>query len=178
MKRRHRRFWGLFLVPVAAGMIGWAYAAAGTGGMAAVAEVNGSPVSAGEFRGALEQERAGVIDYYHRTYGAEYGAGFWEAGYGGEKPEETLKRRALREVVQVRTELELAWRHGLIPDASGEFLREEMEKENKRREAAIRANQPVYGPVRLDEAAFRNDYMAKLERPGEAIRLAAVGLHS
>ncbi|WP_028609112.1 hypothetical protein [Paenibacillus harenae] len=127
-----------------------------------VAEVNGSPVSAPEFGRELERQRASVVDYFHRTHGAEYGNGFWKADYDGENPEETAKEMALEKLVKVKAELELAKREGLIAGTSYDDLLREMEKENKRRQAAIEANQPIYGPGRMDESSFINYYMSNL----------------
>ncbi|RTE08768.1 peptidylprolyl isomerase [Paenibacillus whitsoniae] len=127
-----------------------------------VAEVNGSPVTVKEFRSELERQRASVIDSFHRLYGAEYGNHFWQTSYNGETPEAAVKQRALDEIVKFKVELELAEQHGLVQGTSYEDLQREMAKENGQREAALKAKQPIYGPVQLDESAFRNVYISKL----------------
>ncbi|MFK7694328.1 hypothetical protein [Paenibacillus sp. HJGM_3] len=127
-----------------------------------IATVDGVPITEQEFRWALDGQRATVIDYFHRTYGAEYDSQFWKTDFNGENPGAMVKKRALDETVVSKLELELAKRYGLIQGTSYDDLLGEMEKENKRRAAAVKAHQPVYGPVRLDESAFMNDYMSKL----------------
>ncbi len=126
-----------------------------------VAVVNDSPVTAVEFMREAERQRASVIDYFYRTYGAKMGHHFWESAFNGENPETALKERTLKEIVRTKVELELFQEHGLIHGTSDADLIRELEKENERRRAAIRANQPVYGPVHLDEAAFRDIFISK-----------------
>lgn len=126
-----------------------------------VAQVNGSPVNAVEFKRELERHRAEVIEGFHRTYGAKVDSDFWHADFNGQNPEEALKQRALKELVRTKIELELFRRHGLIEGTSYGDLIREMEKENERRLAAVRAKQPVYGPVPLDEPSFMNIYISK-----------------
>ncbi|MGG1514404.1 hypothetical protein ABE504_03255 [Paenibacillus oryzisoli] len=129
---------------------------------ALVAEVNGSPVTVKAFRSELERQRASVIDSFRRLYGAEYGSHFWQTSYNGETPEAAVKKKALDEIVKFKVELELAEQHGLVQGTSDEDLQREMDKENGQREAALKANRPIYGPVQLDESAFRNVYISKL----------------
>ncbi|MFK7693089.1 hypothetical protein [Paenibacillus sp. HJGM_3] len=151
----------VMLIPVAG--ILFYYALTGSNSnRAPVAEVNGSPISVTEFKRELARQRAAVIDYYYRTYGAEYGGDFWRRDYNGEIPEDTAKERALKEIVRIKLELELAKQHGLIQGTSYDDLIREMDKENKRRLAAAKAHEPIYGPVQLDERAFMDYYISKL----------------
>lgn len=129
---------------------------------ALVAEVNGSPITLKEFKNEMERQRASVIDSFRRLYGAEYGSHFWKTSYMGETPESDVKKRALDEIVKLKIELKLAEQHGLVQGTSYADLQREMAKENGQREAALKAKQPIYGPVRLDESAFRNVYISKL----------------
>jgi hypothetical protein len=126
-----------------------------------VAKVNGSPVTVTEFKRELERQRSSVIDYFHRTYGAKIDSHFWKAEFNGENPERTLKQRVMKEIVRIKVELELFRQHGLIQGISHVDLIREMDKENERRLNAVRAKQPVYGPVQLDEMAFMNIYLSK-----------------
>lgn len=126
-----------------------------------VARVNGSPVTALEFKREMERHRAVIIEAFQRTYGAKVDNRFWQAEFNGENPETTLKQRALKSIVRIKVELELARRHGLIQGTTYNDLLREMDKENERRLAAVRAKQPVYGPVPLDEPSFMNIYMSK-----------------
>lgn len=139
------------------------YASAGANSSRApVAEVNGSVITAQEFKNELEQQRATVIDYFYRSKGVEYGKNFWKTDFNGEKPENTAKKRALEEIIRLKIELELARQHDLIQGTSYDDLLQEMDKENKRRLAAVKAREPIYGPVQLDESTFMNYYISKL----------------
>jgi hypothetical protein len=151
----------LTVIPIA-GVIVYYASAASNSDRALVAEVNGSPITAQEFKSELKQQRASVIDYFYRSYGAEYGENFWEADFNGENPEDTAKKRALQEIIKLKIELELVKQHGLIQGTSYDDLLGEMDKENKRRLAAVKAREPIYGPVQFDESTFMNYYISKL----------------
>lgn len=127
-----------------------------------VAKVNGMDITAVEFRRELDNQRAPVIDYFLRTYQANVTEAFWDTSYGGENPEMMAKARAMEELVKRKVELELGSRNGLLSGTAYEDLLEQMDRENKRRGEAVKARQPVYGPVRLEETVFIPYYMSKL----------------
>ncbi|REK71218.1 hypothetical protein [Paenibacillus paeoniae] len=129
---------------------------------AAVAEVNGQPITAAEFTRALHQQRSAVIDYYMRTYGAEMDTDFWNTDYSGETPAHTLKELALESAVRLRLQLILAESQGIIQGSSYNELLAEMERENARRKAAQEAREPVYGPIRFDETNFPEFYISRI----------------
>jgi hypothetical protein len=139
------------------------YASVGAdSGQTSIAMVNGSAITTQEFKSELEKQRTSVIDYFYQSKGVAYGKNFWETGYSGENPEVTAKKRALDEIIRLKIELELAAQHGVIQGTSYDDLLHEMDKENKRRLAAVKAREPIYGPVQLDESTFMNYYISKL----------------
>jgi hypothetical protein len=139
------------------------YASVGAdSGQTSIAIMNGSVITTQEFKSELEKQRTSVIDYFYQSKGVAYGKNFWETDYSGENPEETAKKRALDEIIRLKIELELAEQHGLIQGTSYEDLLHAMDKENKRRLAAVKAREPIYGPVQLDESTFMNEYISKL----------------
>lgn len=140
-----------------------------------VAQVNGIGITAMEFRRELDNQRAPVIDYFHRTYQANVTEAFWDTSYGGDNPETMAKARAMEELVKRKVELELGSRHGLLSGTAYEDLLEQMDQENKRRAEAAKARQPVYGPVRMDESVFIPYYLSKL-RNGLKEKVAAADL--
>lgn len=129
---------------------------------APIAQVNGDPITAAEFNRLLGLQRAVVIDYFKRTYGAEFGKQFWSADYGGEVPAAMAKEQALQEAVRQRIILNLAKAHGLIQGSSYRDVLAEMARENERRQAAVQAGRPIYGPVQFDENVFVDFYMNKV----------------
>lgn len=143
--------------------VGVFYAHGGTSeASSVVAKVNGVGITAVEFRRELDNQRAPVIDYFHRTYQANVTEAFWDTSYGGENPRKLAKARAMEELVKRKVELELGNRYGLLSGMAYEDLLEQMDRENKRRAEAVKARQPVYGPVRLEETVFIPYYMSKL----------------
>lgn len=127
-----------------------------------VAQVNGIGITAMEFRRELDNQRAPVITYFHRTYQANVTEAFWDTRYGGESPEGMAKDRAMEALVKRRMELELGRRYGLLSGTAYGDLLEQMDQENNRRAEAVKASQPVYGPVRMDESVFIPYYLSKL----------------
>ena len=107
-----------------------------------VAEVNGQPITAGEFRMALDSQRSAVIDYFKRKHGAYVDDEFWHTDYSGETPADLAKEWALQSAIRLRLQLNLASSHGIIRTASYSSVLDEMELENTRRVAAIEAGQP------------------------------------
>lgn len=127
-----------------------------------VAKINGMDITTVEFRRELDNQRAPVIDYFHRTYQANVTEAFWDTSYGGENPEMMAKDRAMEELVKRKVELELGSRYGLLSGTAYEDLLRQMDQENRRRAEAVKARQPLYGPVRMEETVFIPYYMSKL----------------
>lgn len=153
---------GALLLILAAGTVWLTVRAETPSGNDTVALVNGEPITAAEFDQSLRRQRSAVMDYYRRTYGATVQTGFWRTAYNGETPADKAKEWALDEAVRKKVLLTLAEAHQLVPGASHEALLEEMRRENARRQAALEAGQPVYGPVRFDESNFTDFYVGKL----------------
>lgn len=161
MKFTKRIVVAMTILPIVGAIVLYASVGADSG-QTSIAMVNGSVITTQEFKSELEKQRTSVIDYFYRSKGVAYGKNFWETDYNGENPEETAKKRALDEIIKLKIELELAEQHGLIQGTSYDDLLHEMDKENKRRLAAIKAREPIYGPAQLDESTFMNDYISKL----------------
>ncbi len=149
---------------IAALLIGAAfeYSSAGTTADEIVAEVNGDPITAAEFNRVLGQQRASVIDYFKRTYGANFDEDFWHTDYNGEVPVDTARNWALEEAVKIKIQLNLAKSNGIIQGTSYTDLLTEMAKENERRRMALQAGEAVYGPTKFDESTFVEFYMSRL----------------
>jgi hypothetical protein len=146
-------------------LFGAAYIHSSTGPVpdtAIVAEVGGEPITAAELKRMLGQQRASVIDYFKRTYGEDLGENFWHTDYQGEVPADTARSWALKEAVKIKLQLKLAESHGMINGTSYDDLLAEMEQENARRDAALQAGLPVYGPVRFDEGSFMDFYISRI----------------
>lgn len=127
-----------------------------------VAEVDGEPITAREFERSIGAERAAVVDYFVRTYGAKVDGTFWSRSIGGEIPAEMVKSRALEEAVRIKVQLIVAKENGLIPEASYDYLLSEMAATNGQRLQVARAGRPVYGPLQLNENAFIEYFMSRL----------------
>lgn len=127
-----------------------------------VAEVNGDVVTVAELAHFAKLHRASVMEDYLAEEGAAFDEGFWNREVGGTTPMETLRNHALRDAIRMKTELQLARELGLVGEISYSALLEEMERENKRREAAIANGEPLFGPARFEESSFIGFYQSKL----------------
>lgn len=126
------------------------------------AEIDDGVITVRELEAELNEQRASVIDYFRQTYGAAYDDGFWRSEAYGEVPEQVAKQRALEVSLRRKVELMLAEEHGFIQGSDYEAVMEERERENRRRQAAVQAGEPVYGPVTLDEAEYMNYLISRL----------------
>jgi hypothetical protein len=126
-----------------------------------IAEVNGDVITAVEFDRMLRLQRADVIDYFTRTYGAQFDKDFWHTSYKDEIPSDKAKEWALREAVKLKLQLRLAQDNGIIQGTSYNYLISEMDKENERRSSAKRSGEPIYGPVQYDENTFVDFFLSK-----------------
>ncbi len=127
-----------------------------------VAEVNGDVVTAAELAHFAKLHRASVMEAFLTEEGAALDEGFWSRDAGGTTPMETLRRKALRDAIAMKTELQLAREYGVADDISYGSLLALMEKENSRREAAVAKGEPLYGPASFEEDSFIGFYRSKL----------------
>ncbi len=116
--------------------------------------INGEPVTAEELTLYVSRNRALVADYFRQTYGAEYSEGFWSASYSGEIPLFKLNERVKEQFIRTKVELLFAKRASVEENIGyGHFL-ERLKVEGERRVAAVKRNEAVYGPTRLDAQSY------------------------
>ncbi|WP_145021022.1 hypothetical protein [Paenibacillus sp. Y412MC10] len=119
-----------------------------------IATVNGVPVHINEFRRAITANKAGVISYFYEKYGAEPSPAFWTTSYGGQIPLEMIKQRALETSVNIKIQQIIAQEQGVLRDIDEDSFIQSLERENKRRQKAIRDHQVVFGPASYSEDAY------------------------
>ncbi|MBA2936979.1 peptidyl-prolyl cis-trans isomerase [Paenibacillus sp. CGMCC 1.16610] len=129
-----------------------------------IATVNGAPLQIGEFRLLAQKLRSGVIQTFIKEYGAQYGKDFWNTSYGeGGTPQEYLKQMALKEATVAKVIQLLAKENGLIDKIDYSDFAIRLQKENMRRENAVKNKDPIYGPVQYEEAAFYEYWLSNLK---------------
>jgi parvulin-like peptidyl-prolyl isomerase len=111
-----------------------------------VLSVNGEAVTEAEYNIFLNQERADVFQYFYEKYGAKDNPTFWTTNFNGEIPLERARQQATPKLVRHKLEQNLAKQYGLLNDSSFQAFLARLEAENKRRQQAVTANQPIYGP--------------------------------
>jgi len=123
-----------------------------------VVRINGTPVAKGEFLILLSQQRAAVFNYFRDKYGTQDHPTFWTTSYGGEIPAEKAKELALKEIVRIKTQQQLAQQHGILVDTSYAAFSSKLQQENQRRKQMVDQGQVIYGPIQYDEAGYY-DYL-------------------
>jgi hypothetical protein len=119
-----------------------------------VAKVNGEPISARLLQRRIVRNRAETYRYFRQKYGVSDSAGFWTSSHGGEVPLERIKRQSLDECVRIKVEQLLARDNGVLREISYSAFLDALEKENQRRERAVAAGEPIYGPMQYREDTY------------------------
>jgi len=143
------------------------YAVKGKGDIA-VAEVNGEPIELQWFTRIMIRERAPVYAYFKDRYGISSGdRGFWTNRYGGERPIDMLRQRALDKCVRIKVQQIALKRNGMLQEIDYNSFLKTFAEENARREKTLGEGGIVYGPERLGEDAYFDayyeDYFHKLK---------------
>lgn len=121
---------------------------------AVVASVNGEPIVVAELLTAAAHARAGVLADFRARYGARIDGGFWTARFGGERPIDALKPKALELAIRRKVEQLLMKQEGILPDASYRGYLALLASENQRRREALRTGVPIYGPEQYSEQDY------------------------
>jgi len=113
--------------------------------------VNGEPVTEREYLLSVSHERAGVLTGFI-AQGADQGdPDFWVTPVDGQTPLQAVKEAGLKRAARVKAIQAQCKKLGLAGDISfGGFLAY-MKDENARRDAAVRAGEPIYGPQQYTE---------------------------
>jgi len=119
-----------------------------------VASVNGEPIVVAELLIGASHERAGVIADFSARHGARVDDRFWTTRFGGERPIDILKRRALELAVKRKLEQLLMKDHAVLQDPSYHAYLARLAGENARRSEALRTGQPIYGPEQYGEREY------------------------
>jgi len=117
-----------------------------------VATVNGEPVTVREFERFIFKNRARVFSHFRQEYGSGDCKDFWVTPAGGTSPIEMLREVSLKDCVRTKVQMILARDKGLIEDVSYSGFLEQLDRENRRRRAAVHNHEVIYGPVQYDES--------------------------
>lgn len=128
-----------------------------------IAYVNGEAVETAEFMMLASQYKAEVISYFARTYGAEYGSGFWQEYYSGENPGEMLTEKVMDKAVSTKLLQIEAKKNKIIKTCKYSDMIAQMEEENIRRAKDKADGKRVYGVVQYSASEYYNDRIAKIK---------------
>lgn len=121
-------------------------------------QVNGEPVAKEEFKLFEDGNLANTVNYFNLKYNAEYTEDFWNRSFDGEVPCELLRKNTIEQLVKVKIEQKLLKDYGIVTDITYTNFLENLKKENKRRNKALKSKQVIYGPVNYSEREYY-DYL-------------------
>lgn len=145
-----------------------------------VATVSGIDIPASEFKLIMHRQMPSVIAHFQR----EDHAGYWADTGEPDTPIVLLREKALSELKRIKTQLVWAAKLGLPAEPSFAKLKEQLQKENERRAAAVPPQTIIYGPkqyglnvfydIQFSETAYqlRQKLAKEAEVPDEQIRRA------
>lgn len=119
-----------------------------------IATVNGVPVYVREYKIKLKSKNIEVMDYFKQKYKIENSNKFWSNSFNGEVPGEIARKKALDDIVRLKVVQILAKEKGIIKSADYKDFLNELEKENKLREDALKNNKVIYGPSKYGEVEY------------------------
>lgn len=142
-----------------------------------VATVNGEQIHVDEYYRVLEKSRAKVYSYFYQKYKAQDSEDFWIKNYSGEIPVQMLREKTLEECKRIKVQQMLAKEKGVVESTDyPKFLRD-WERENKRRQEAVRQGKVIYGPEVYSKSAYFekvfSDMIISLKKELEKKELAA-----
>ncbi|MBX9853643.1 MAG: hypothetical protein K2X86_18010 [Cytophagaceae bacterium] len=119
-----------------------------------MATINGEPIETKEYLTYLKKYRSSVYSYFISEYRLTDSAFQWTKNYGAENPSEVLKRKALNELLLVKTQQLLMKEKGLMNDLSYSYFLQELHQVNAQRKIARQNNEVIYGPVQYSERTY------------------------
>lgn len=127
----------------------------------AVVYINDEPLSLREYTRVVLEKKAGVFEYFKQKYNAGYDRDFWSSSFNGEIPGDYLKEKALEECIKIKAQQILAKEKGIQKDISYAAFIKDFQKENRRRQKAVKNNEIIYGPVEYKEGDYFNHIFSK-----------------
>ncbi|MGG1554581.1 peptidyl-prolyl cis-trans isomerase [Paenibacillus ferrarius] len=116
--------------------------------------INGEPVTVAEFNLLLKDNLAFTYAYFKNKYGIDDKKDFWESTYSGENPLTVVKERTLENLKKIKVQQRLAKEKGVIDEISYTSFLTKWKEENRRRQAAVKSNKVIYGPVQYAEKDY------------------------
>ena len=130
--------------------------------MATVVTVNGQGVPVRELELFLAQDRAATFAHFQQKYDDNDRPGFWTTAYGGQTPQDYLRKAAIADATRATVTLQLGRTSGMLADPGYAAFLQSLNAENAQRRQALSENQPVYGPTQFTESGYFTYVQAQL----------------
>ncbi|UFS59942.1 hypothetical protein [Subtercola endophyticus] len=121
---------------------------------AAVATVNGHDIPLREVAVFLSKDRSETIAYFTDRHDASDSPTFWTTRFAGETPASHLVSVAFVDAERAQLQLDEAAKYSLLPVGDYSSFVASWRAENARRQQAVAAGQPIYGPQQYSEGGY------------------------
>jgi hypothetical protein len=122
--------------------------------MATAVTVDGQGVPVRELELFLAQDRAATFAYFQQKYNDNDRPGFWTTAYGGQTPQDYLRKAAIADATRATVTLQLGRTSGLLADPGYAAFLQSLNAQNAQRRQALSENQPIYGPAQFTESGY------------------------
>jgi hypothetical protein len=122
--------------------------------MTTVVTVNGQGVPVRELELFLAQDRAATFAYFQQKYNDNDRPGFWTTAYGGQTPQDYLRKAAIADATRATVTLQLGRTSGLLADPGYAAFLQSLNAANAQRRQALSENKPIYGPTQFTESGY------------------------
>lgn len=120
-----------------------------------VAQVDEFPIQAAEFRREMDAFRPIVMSEFVQKHRLTHiPRDFWDTYYGGQRPIDVIRKRALDTLTRIKVLQALLVEHGLSASTRYEAVMKDRQYVNRNRRKAADRGQIIYGPVQYDEANY------------------------
>lgn len=125
--------------------------------------INGEPIGLAEYQQQLERDKLMVINEFQSRYHIAYNSKFWSTNFEGQRPDEILKLRSKKAVMETFIKKSVAREFGIIRKISYDDFLKELEQVNLERKKAVKTGKIIYGPVTYQLEMYSGYYLSRIE---------------
>lgn len=129
-----------------------------------VAMVNGEPVYVREYKMRLKSNSNEGLELFSEKNMLKNDSDLLSSSLKSKAPDEVVKQNVLEDIIRIKVQQKLAMEKGIIDSTDYKDFLKELEKENEKRNDAIKNNKVIYGPENYGEIeyySYKFDNMVK-----------------
>lgn len=119
-----------------------------------IATVNGEPVYVREYKMRLKSNSSETLEFIDENNVIKNESDFSNSSLISKIPDEVVRQNALKDIVRIKVQQILAKEKGIIKSANYRDFLKDLEKENEKRNDALKNNKVIYGPDNYGEIEY------------------------